>query len=241
MTYLKCSIVIPAHQEGKEIITVLRRIKELVTVEFECIVVTDSLDDSTNSFINEFQLKDLRFRLVINQLAPGPANAIKYGIMQSVNDYLIVTMADGSDDPSDVDKLVKLLDRGVAIAAASRYMPGGQQVGAPFWKSTISRFAGLSLFYFRRVGTRDATNSFKGYRKSFIEFVGIDSVDGFEMGLELIAKAKCLKLPVAEIPTIWLEREHNISKFKLARWIPKYLKWYFVAFGLKSLTKSKKI
>lgn len=233
--------MIPAYQEGKEIVAVLQRIKELVTVEFECIVVTDAVDDLTNSFVHEYQVNDSRFRLVINQLAPGPANAIKYGIMQSVSDFLVVTMADGSDDPSDIDKLVRLLDRGVVIAAASRYMPGGQQVGAPFLKSMMSRFAGLSLFHFRRVGTRDATNSFKGYRKSFIEFVGIDSIDGFEMGLELIAKAKSLRLPVAEIPTIWIERDQNTSKFKLVKWIPKYLKWYFVAFGLKSFKKSEKV
>ena len=44
---------------------------------------------------------------------------------------------------------------------ASRYMGGGRQVGGPPLKSTLSRLAGLSLYWFGRVGTRDATNSFK--------------------------------------------------------------------------------
>ena len=70
----------------------------------------------------------------------------------------------------------------------------------------ISRLAGLSLHCFARVGTRDATNSFKAYSTDFVREVGIDSRDGFEIGLELIAKATRLRLPVAEIPTIWLER-----------------------------------
>jgi dolichol-phosphate mannosyltransferase len=61
--------------------------------------------------------------------------------------------------------------------------------------------------------------------------VGIDSRNGFEIGLELTAKAKRLRRPVAEIPTIWLERHTGVSKFKLARWIPFYLRWYAFAFG----------
>jgi dolichol-phosphate mannosyltransferase len=239
LSSLKCSIVIPAYQEGSSITAVLERINELVKVDFECLIVIDSIDDSTKKFVEEYGIRDSRYKIIVNNIAPGPAYAIKSGILQSSNNYIIVTMADGSDDPSDVDKLVKLLDRGVVIAAASRYMAGGQQVGAPLIKSFLSRMAGLSLFYLRRVGTKDATNSFKGYNKVFIEQVGIESTDGFEIGLELVAKARRLKLPVAEIPTIWIEREKGASNFKIMKWLPKYLKWYFVALGLRKIKLSE--
>jgi dolichol-phosphate mannosyltransferase len=119
----------------------------------------------------------------------------------------------------------------VVVAAASRYMPGGQQVGGRMLKGALSKGAGRSLFWFARVGTRDATNSFKAYDKSFVERVGIDSRHGFEIGLELTAKAKRMRLPVAEIPTIWLDRQAGISNFKLAQWVPKYLYWYRFAYG----------
>ena len=61
--------------------------------------------------------------------------------------------------------------------------------------------------------------------------VGIDSRDGFEIGIELTAKAKRLGRPVAEIPTIWLDRQAGVSNFKVAKWIPSYLRWYRFAFG----------
>ncbi len=32
-------------------------------------------------------------------------------------------------------------------------------------------------------------------------------------------------------PTIWLEREQGVSNFKVASWIPGYLRWYRFAFG----------
>ena len=63
--------------------------------------------------------------------------------------------------------------------------------------------------------------------------VGIDSRHGFEIGIELTAKAKRMGLPVAEIPTIWLDRQAGMSSFKVASWIPRYLRWYRFAFGPK--------
>ena len=101
------------------------------------------------------------------------------------------------------------------------------------WKGFISRMAGLSLYHVARVGTRDATNSFKAYSKSFIDKVGIESDQGFEIGIELVAKARRYRMPVAEIPTIWLDRAFGTSNFKLVAWLPRYLKWYFYAFGAK--------
>ena len=98
-------------------------------------------------------------------------------------------------------------------------------------KGLMSRVAGRSLHLLTRVGTRDATNSFKAYSTDFIKTVGIDSRGGFEIGIELTAKARRLRRPVAEIPTIWLDRQAGVSNFHVIRWFPKYLRWYRFAFG----------
>ena len=59
-------------------------------------------------------------------------------------------MADGCDDPRQIDDLARLVDRGVVVAAASRYMPGGQQVGGPRFKRLIvPRWPGASLHMLR--------------------------------------------------------------------------------------------
>ncbi len=106
-------------------------------------------------------------------------------------------------------------------------------MGGPFLKSFLSRAAGLSLWALARVGTRDATNSFKAYNTDFVRTVGITSTTGFEIGIELVAKARRTRQPVAELPTIWLERHQGVSNFKLASWLPHYLRWYWFAFGPK--------
>jgi hypothetical protein len=142
-------------------------------------------------------------------------------------------MADGCDDPMQIDTLTRLVERGVVVAAASRYMRGGQQVGGPWFKAFLSRTAGRTLFWLGRVGTHDATNSFKAYSTDFVREAGIQSDEGFEIGIELVAKARRARLPVAEIPTIWLDRSFGTSNFKLRAWLPRYLRWWLFAFGPK--------
>ncbi len=228
---LAVSVVIPAYQEGDAIIPVLDRMFDAIELQCEVLVVVDFEEDSTVPVLEAYAEKEPRLVTLINTYGRGPAFAIRYGIDHARHSAVVVTMADGSDDPRQIDDLARLIDRGVVVAAASRYSPGGQQVGGPVVKGVLSRTAGLSLSRLGRVGTHDATNSFKAYSTDFIREVGIDSQTGFEIGLELTAKARRLRRPVAEISTIWLDRTDGDSNFELKAWIPKYLRWYRFAFG----------
>lgn len=227
----RVSIVIPVYNEGEAIVTCLDRIVAGVTLPCEVLVVYDDDADTTVEPLRKYAEHDARVVPTRNTYGRGPARAIRYGIDHVRAPVAVVTMADGSDDAEQIDELCKLVERGVVVAAASRYMSGGQQIGGPVLKSQLSRLAGLSLFWLARVGTRDATNSFKAYSVEFVRDVDIDSDSGFEIGIELVAKARRLRRPVAEMPTIWLERAQGASNFKVARWIPRYLKWYRFAFG----------
>jgi dolichol-phosphate mannosyltransferase len=233
MTYgePRVSVVVPAYNEGERIVPVLDRLFEAMRLPCEVLIVVDSPDDSTVPVTEEYAIKEPRIRCLVNTYGAGPANAVRFGIDAAAAPVTVVTMADGCDDPTQVDDLVRLVERGVAVAAASRYMAGGQQVGGPLLKGMLSGIAGRSLRLLARVGTRDATNSFKAYSRDFVREVGIDSRSGFEIGIELTAKAKRLGRPVAEIPTIWLDRQAGVSNFKIAQWIPGYLRWYRFAFG----------
>jgi dolichol-phosphate mannosyltransferase len=230
VTAPRVSVIVTAYNEGEEILVYLNRLLEAVMLPSEILVVCDFPEDTTLPFAAQVAARDPRVVPLINTYGRGPAWAIRYGMDQAKADVAVVTMADGCDDPMQIDTLARLVERGVVIAAASRYMRGGRQIGGPALKSVLSRLAGLSLFTFGRVGTRDATNSFKAYSLAFVREVGIESDGGFEVGIELVAKARRLRRPVAEIPTIWLDREFGESHFHLQEWLPKYLRWYLYAF-----------
>jgi len=234
----RVSIIVTAYNEGDGITEYLDRLVESVNLPCEVLVVFDSPEDTTAPWVEKYARADARVIPTLNSYGPGPARAIRSGFDHAQADVIVVTMADGCDDPMQIDPLVRLVERGVVVAAASRYMRGGQQIGGPVLKSTLSRLAGLTLHTFARVGTRDATNSFKAYSAAFVQEVGIESDHGFEVGLELVAKARRHRLRVAELPTIWLERSFGQSNFQLTRWIPRYLRWYLHAFGPRSNANS---
>jgi dolichol-phosphate mannosyltransferase len=230
-TALRVSVVIPAYNEGESIVPVLERLFEALMLPSEVLVVVDDPADTTRPVVQLLAEREPRLHCLVNTYGRGPANAIRYGIDHATTPVTVVTMADGCDDVRQIDDLVRLVERGVAVAAASRYMAGGQRVGGPLAKGMMSATAGRSLRLLARVGTRDATNSFKAYSTAFVRAVGIESRDGFEIGIELTAKARRLRLPIAEIPTIWLDRQEGMSNFRTTAWLPKYLRWYRFAFG----------
>lgn len=230
------SIVIPAYNESDNINRTLHNILKHVNSSNEILVVVDNDGDTTIQAVeNEFSGVN-NVKVLVQDFGPGPANAIRYGIVKAQGNCLVVTMADGSDDVRLIDDLCDLVERGCAVAAASRYMPGGAQIGGPRFKKFLSKSAGKSLYLLTGVGTRDATNSYKAYQADFVRSVGITSSSGFEIGIELVAKAHRAGLPIAELPTIWLDRTIGESRFQITKWIPNYFYWYRFAFGKKLQT-----
>lgn len=141
---------------------------------------------------------------------------------------MLVTMADASDDPATIPPMCEKLAEGYDLVCASRYMPGGRQVGGPIVKSFLSRVAGLSLHRLAGIPTHDATNSFKLYRRRLLEEIVIESRGGFEVGLELTVKSHLRGYRIAELPTTWHDRREGTSNFKTVRWLPQYLRWYWL-------------
>jgi dolichol-phosphate mannosyltransferase len=218
------SVIVPARDEPEEINEVLDDIWATCPLPCEVLVVVDSHEDS--SALAEWYRK----YVVYNTLGPGPANAIRAGLTWAAGDIAVVMCADGSDDPEVLPDLVRAVNEGAVVAAASRYMPGGRHIGGPKLKHFLSWLAGWTLYHWARAGTRDATNAYKAYSMKFLLAAGIDSRHGFEMGIEMVAKARRAGLPVAEVPVTWKDRAAGQSHFRLA-WVPRYLRWWWFAFG----------
>lgn len=220
------SLVVPVYNEAENILPLLEALKRDVTQEHETLVVYDFPEDTTIPPASRFANEYPQLRLVMNEIGPGVLNAIRSGIDESQGDVVIVTMADLSDDTSQIEQLAGLVRKGVGVAAGSRYMSGGRQVGGPPIKSLLSRMAGLSLYWLTGIGTHDATNNFKAYSRKLLSEVDIESSSGFELGLELATKAHLHGHEIAEIPTTWRDRTAGESRFEVMKWMPSYLKWY---------------
>jgi glycosyltransferase involved in cell wall biosynthesis len=225
------AIVLPVYNEGDAVEPVLRALAAGVHTLHEIVVVYDFDADTTVPVIARLRGELPGLRGLRNDRGRGVLNAMQAGIAGTTAPFVLISMADGSDEPGVVDPMVALARDGADVVAASRYMRGGRQLGGPRLKRLLSRTAGLTLHWFARVPTHDPTNNFKLYSRRFLDSVTIESTAGFELALELTVKATIAGRRVAEVPTTWRDRTAGQSNFKLRKWLPHYLHWYRVAFA----------
>lgn len=232
------TIVVPVYNEGDNIKTTLAELDSKVRVDAETWLVYDSDEDTTLAAARELDGKTrIPFRLVKNKYGRGALNAIKTGLEDSQSGLVVVTMADLCDPPEVINQMVAAADKEDAdIVCASRYMKGGKQYGGPIFKGFLSHTAGLLLHWFAHVPTHDPTNSFKLYRKSYLRDVKIESTGGFELGIELVVKAYVSGRRIVEVPTTWRDRVAGKSNFRLWKWLPSYMRWFFYPFFSKKQT-----
>ena len=224
------SIVLPVYNEGEHVEPVLRALSAGIETPHELVVVYDFDGDTTVPVIARLAAEIPNLRGLRNDLGRGVLNAMKTGIGGTQAPYVLISMADGSDEPHVVDPMVALARDGADVVSASRYMNGGHQVGGPLLKRLLSRVAGLSLHHLAGVPTHDPPNNCKLDRRTFLAATPIESTAGFELALELTVKATLAGARIAEVPTTWRDRTAGQSNFKLRKWLPHYLHWYRLAF-----------
>lgn len=223
------SIVVPVFNEAANILVFLRSLEAEVQDAHEIVIVYDFPEDNTLPAVAAMQPPCESVRLVHNTLGRGVLNALKAGFQASQGDVVVVMMADCSDEPKDVAAMAKLIRAGADVVAGSRYAPGGRQEGGPFLKRTLSRLAGVSLYYLAGLPTRDATNNFRAYSRRVVEQIPIEGKASFALALELTVKAHWRGWKVAEVPTTWRDRTAGQSRFRTFAWMPYYLRWYLLA------------
>jgi dolichol-phosphate mannosyltransferase len=227
--YTNLSIVIPVYNEGQNILSTLSELKHWVRVPHEVLIVYDFDEDDTIPAIQKILSEPGHLRLIKNLYGRGVLKAIRTGFESARQDVILVVMADLSDHLSVVDGMFAKINEGYDLVCGSRYMRDGRQIGGPVFKKLLSMCAGLSLRYLLQFPVHDLTNSFKMYTRKVVRDVQIESTGGFEIGMEILIKAHLKGYRIAEVPSVWKEREVGRSNFKLLKWIPKYAYWYFFA------------
>ena len=139
------SVILPVYNEGEAVEPVLRALAAGVRTPHELVVVYDFDGDTTVPVVTRLAGEIPGLRGMRNDLGRGVLNAMKAGIAGTSAPYVLISMADGSDEPQVVDPMVALARAGADVVSASRYMRGGHQVGGPLFKRLMSRAAGLTL------------------------------------------------------------------------------------------------
>lgn len=229
-------IVIPVYNEGDNIMATLAALAREVRTSIRVLVCYDRDDDDTLTAIREHGSCGLEVVFVKNR-SLGAHGAVMTGFAASRSPYVLVYAADDDYNANILDEMFQKAARGSDIVCASRFMKGGSMVGCPWLKSLLVRIAAFTLCYVGRIPTHDATNGFRLFSRRLLQAVTVESTEGFTYSLELLGKCHRLGWPIDEVPARWIERTSGVSRFRVLRWIPSYLRWYWYIFATTFLAR----
>ena len=233
------SVVIPARNEEsniEETVFGIRRKFDECGISFEIIVVNDNSTDHTEKVVQKIHAQEPRIRVVNNVPPFGFGNAIKKGLDEFKGDYVIVAMADSSDDPDDMVRYIKEVKSGHDCCFGNRWSKGVVVENYPALKKILNRMVngGISIIFGLHYG--DVTNAFKCYSRETILGIKPILARHFNITVELPLKAIVRGYSYTVVPTHWRERRKGKTKLKLQEMGSRYLFTILYVLLEKSLT-----
>jgi dolichol-phosphate mannosyltransferase len=234
-------MALPAYNEERSLPSLLERFVALVPelerrgAGLKVLVVDDGSTDGTIAAAERFRGRlDLEVipHGVNRNLGAGLRTGITGALQRCAPEDLVATMdADNTHDPGLLPRMWETLERERAdIVIASRYCPGGREVGLTPLRRVLSRGASFLLSMVANVrGARDYTCGYRLYRASLLRRALaawgerlIEEV-GFVCMAELLVKLGRGGAKVAEAPLVLrYDLKEGASKMKVMKTISRY-------------------
>jgi len=231
------TVVLPAYNESVALPRLLAAIAADVPRELSprVIVVDDGSTDNTAA-VAEVSAGDLSVDVIVHDRNRGLGVALRTGLAAAMkragdDDIIVVMDADNTHPPAVIADFATAIAGGAGVAIASRYAPGGGEVGLPWHRRLLSRGASLLLWAaFRVPGARDYTCGYRAYRASMLRramsVYGDRLIEeaGFVCMAELLIKLSHLGARIAEVPLVLrYDLKPGRSKAKIVPTIAHYL------------------
>jgi len=217
------TVVLPVYNEGANIRAWWEEARLHLPEGAQVRVIYDFEEDDTLPVARALMAEGAPLQLLKNPVR-GVCSALINGVRSVERGPVLVSMADLSDDLAIIPAMLRAYDAGADVVVASRYMPGGRQIGGPWLKGQLSRWGGRSLNIVAGFPVRDATNSFRLYDAELVRGLSLESQGGFEVGFEITLKAWMAGRTIVELPCTWRDRVAGTSRFNLRKWLPLYAK-----------------
>ena len=220
-TSVDLSVTIAAYQEAENLAMLLPVIKQAasaLTPSFEVLVLdTQEPMDNTADVCAAHGV-----RHVPRTGGNTYGDATRTGLREARGRFLLNMDADGSHDPKYFAAMWAQRDN-YDLVIGSRYVKGGHTDNplVLIWMSYVLNLTFRLIFSIR---AKDVTNSFRLYRRSFLEGLRLES-DNFDILEEILIKVNVTKknFRIGEIPVTFAKRKAGVSKRNLFQFILGYL------------------
>ena len=230
-------VLLPAYNEEESLPRLMPKIKDtLGDLEegYKVIVCNDGSRDRTREMLEEYA-KAMPVEVIDHKINRGLGETSRDLFERAAeiagNDDVIVRLdCDDTHEPEFIPNLVAKVRDGYDVVIASRFEPGGGQMGVSGYRALISRAANLFMkIFFPIKGLREYSCGFRAYNadklceaigfygNNFIQLKGL----GFTCTLEKLVKLKIIGASFGEIPFM-LRYDQKQSDSKMVSSITTY-------------------
>lgn len=222
------TLVIPCYNEESSLPYLHRTLQHLRHAlsnqwDLKILFVDDCSCDNTHEVLQSLFGDDQDIRILRHGQNKGVSAAIRTGINAASTEIVASIDCDCSYDPLELQNMLPLMTRGVAMVTASPYHRDGKVSNVPRWRLMLSHT--LSMMYRRLLRQKLSTwtSCFRIYRKQQIIDLPLEE-NGFLGTAELAAQLSLHGRRIVEYPATLEVRLFGFSKMKTIRTIFSHLR-----------------
>lgn len=211
-------VLLPAFNEEESLPPLLPKIDAAARgagLDYRILVGNDGSTDRTAELLETYS-QQYPIEVVTHRINRGLGETSRdlferVAELAASGDVIVRMDCDDTHEPENIPKMIAKLGEGYDVVIASRFQPGGGQLGVNAYRSLISRAANVFMkVFFPLSGVWDYSCGFRAYRadivreavetygNNFIQLKGL----GFTGTLEKLIKLKLLGARFAEVPFV---------------------------------------
>lgn len=206
----KLSIIVPVYNEEKTIDPVLKSLQKLKIPGWkkEIVVVNDGSTDNTFKILKKYK-KSKNFEVINHSENKGKGAALVTALKKVSGDVLVVQDADLEYNPEEISKLLKVYEKKGGLVLGSRNLKPKRK-GYAHYVFGVWILTTLTNVLF----SSKLTDVYTCYKlMSVIDAKSLKLISyGFEIEMEIIAKALNNKIIITEVPISYTPRSFSEGK-----------------------------
>ena len=212
-------VIIPTFNEAKSIQLLL---PHLLSFPVDILIVDDDSPDGTASICRAIEVDSNelgRITVLERRGKRGMGSAYLEGYFKALEkhyEFIIQMDADGSHRLDDLPKMMAAIegDNAVGVVIGSRWIEGGNVQNWSKRREFLSRTANAYTKKCLDSEINDLTAGYRIYRTSLLHKMNLRGIEsqGYSFQIEMTREALKVGTKIIEVPIIFVERMHGVSK-----------------------------
>lgn len=209
-------VLLPAYNEEESLPRLMPKLKQTLSgmqEGYKIVACNDGSRDRTQAMLEQYA-KEMPVEIIQHKINRGLGESSRdlferAAELADKDDVIVRLDCDDTHEPEFIPSLVEKVRSGYDLVIASRFAPGGGQMGVNGYRAFISRGANLFMkVFFPIPGLKEYSCGFRAYRaeklQEAIAFYGNNFIQlkglGFTCTLEKLVKFKLIGAKFGEVP-----------------------------------------